>query len=87
MFDASMKHDLQNDIYLVSRKDPMSGHIVLMAYNPHDKTAEASFERIVDNKYESYAVIKEATEGKMKIDLKKEQIIVPGNEAVVLVLE
>jgi neopullulanase len=87
MFNAAMLHDLQNDVYLVTRKDPLSGDVLLMAYNPHNKTTEASYERIIDEEYDSYFMIKEASEGKMKIDLKKKQIIVPGNEAVVLILE
>ncbi len=87
MFDATMMHDLQNDIYLVSRKDPISGHVLLMAYNPHDKTTEVSYERVIEDKYDSYSMIKGCTNGKMKINLNKKKIIVPGNEAVVLIFK
>lgn len=87
MFKSRMQHDLQNDIYLVSRKDPASGATLLMAYNPQNKTQDATFSRIVNEEYEKYSIVKSPTHGKVSIDLQKQIIVIPPGEAVLLILE
>jgi glycosidase len=87
IFRADMVHDLQNDIYLVSRKDPDSGHVMLLAYNPGQKTQNASFARIVPSHHISYESIKVPMKSKMTIDMTSKEIVLPPGETMMILLK
>lgn len=87
MFESKMQHDLNNNIYLVSRKDPGSGYTMLMAYNPQNKTQNADYSRIVNGNYLEYSCVKKAINAEYQIDLERKMIIVPPHETVVLILK
>ena len=87
IFDAPMIHDLQNDIYLVSRKDPNSFNTLLIAYNSGEKTQDADFTDIVTGYFNDYEMVKAPIYGKLKIDLSKNTLILPGNESMMIVLK
>lgn len=87
IFDAPMVHDLVNDIYMVSRRDPKSGNTLLLAYNPGRKTQEANFEDIVTGQFSEYVRIKIPIKGEMKIDLKRNSLVIPGSESMMVVLK
>ncbi|MEA2077815.1 MAG: alpha-amylase family glycosyl hydrolase [Candidatus Marinimicrobia bacterium] len=87
IFTANMIHDLQHDIYLVSRKDPQSGKTLLLAYNSSLKTQEVSFANIIVDQKKDYFNIKLPLRGKMNIDLENKMIVVPGSETIMMILE
>jgi len=87
IFKSDMKHDLLNDIYMVIRQDPNSGRELLVAYNAGIKTQSASFSRISKYTHKSFIEIKKAFKGKTSVDLSAKEIIIPGKEAVMLLLK
>ena len=87
IFDSPMVHALQNDVYLVSRKDLKSGNTLLMAYNTSRKTQDVNIFNIFEVIFKEYSVVKEPYEGKMKLDLKMNTLVLPGNESIMVVLK
>ena len=82
-----MKHDLFDDIYMVIRKDPSSGYELLIAYNSGTKTQSASFSRISENAHSEYEEIKKPYNGDLSIELSAKEIVIPGKEAVMILLK
>ena len=87
IFDAAMLHDLQNDIYLVARKDKNSGNTLLLAYNSSGKTQDANFATIIKDRFNDFTTIKKPLTGNMKIDLEKSTLVLPGNESMMIILK
>ena len=87
MFESEMRHDISNNIYLVSRKDPSSGHTMIMAYNAQNKTQNADYSRIVDGDYKDHTCIKKAINAEYAIHLKEKSIVVPPYETLVFMLK
>lgn len=87
MFESEMRHDLKNNIYLVSRKDPSTGHTMLMVYNAQNKTQNADYSHIVDGDYLEYSCIKKAINADYNIHLKEKTIVVPPHETLVFLLK
>ena len=85
IFNAQMTHDLQNDIYLVSRTDGQ--RTLLLAYNPANKTEIAHFGSIVYGKINKIDWIKGPLKGESTIKVKGKTIIVPPGEAVMAILQ
>ena len=85
IFNAKMKHDLQNDIYFVSRSD--GKYTMLMAYNPGNKTESAYFGSIVSGKIMKIDWVKGPLKGEAKIKVTDKKIIVPPGEAVMVILK
>ena len=84
LFLSEMKHDLQNNIYLVSRQS--ENETLLMAYNPGNKTEEAYFSSIADQKIVTIDWIKGPLKGDAKIEVNAKKLIVPPGEAVLLLI-
>ncbi len=87
IFDAAMLHDLQNDIYLVARKDKNSGNTLLLAYNSSGKTQDANFATIIKDRFNDFTTIKKPLTGNMKIDLENSTLVLPGNESMMIILK
>jgi glycosidase len=87
IFRSAMIHDLQNNIYLVGRKDPVSNKTLLIAYNPEIKTKEVFFDRVVPGYVNGFITVKPPLKGSANLDPEQKKIIVPGNEAVMFILE
>jgi len=87
IFDATMVHDLQHDIYLVGRKDAKSGDALLFAYNSSRKTQDADFTNILKGRFNTYIMIKAPVKGDIKIDLNKNSFVLPGNESMMIILK
>lgn len=87
IFDAPMVHELQNDVYFVSRKDPKSGNTLLMAYNASRKTQEIHFINAIEGLYKEYITVKKPYKGKMDLDLKMNTLVLPGKESMMLILK
>ncbi len=87
LFKDDMKHDLFDDIYMVIRKDPSSGYELLIAYNSGTKTQSASFSRISENAHSEYEEIKKPYNGDLSIELSAKEIVIPGKEAVMILLK
>ncbi len=83
VFLSKMKHDLQNDIYLLTRE--AEGHALIMAYNSGAKTEEAYFSTILDQKITKLDWIKGPLKGEATIKVSEKKIIVPPGEAVMIV--
>ena len=85
VFKANMTHDLQNDIYLISRKAGNTS--LLMAYNPGNKTESAHFGSIISGKITKIDWIKGPLKGESLLKVKDKSITVPPGEAVMVILQ
>lgn len=87
IFRSVMTHDLDDEIYLVARKDPKDGTTLLMAYNSDNKTGEASFESLLQHKINEYHVIKYPHKGRLTVNPDDQTMIIPPGETVLLIIK
>lgn len=85
LYLSEMKHDLKNNVYMVSRETENVS--LLMVYNSETKSQEANFSSIIANKVNEIDWIKSPLKGDCDIDLKIKNIVVPPGETVLLILK
>jgi glycosidase len=87
LFRDAMRHDLQEDAYLVRRGQKGGDTALLTVYNASENAAVIFYGRLLPENYTHFETLKPVSMGKMQIDTTEKRITLPGKESTVLLFK